>query len=59
MGFYELEDGDEEFLEKCPVCDEGYMVPTLAEWYQCSNCGVEAKINEYGLLVYDSSVRFK
>ena len=47
MGFYELEDGDEEFLEKCPVCDEGYMVPTLAEWYQCSNCGVEAKINEY------------
>ncbi len=28
MSIHMLESGNEEFLEKCPVCDNGYMVPT-------------------------------
>lgn len=43
MAFHELEEGDEEFLEECPVCGKGYMVPEFGGWYQCSECGVEAQ----------------
>lgn len=50
---------DKEFLEQCPVCGEGYMVPTMGHWYQCSECGVEAEQNDYGVLLFDSSVKFK
>ena len=42
MAFHKFEEGDEEFLEECPVCGKGYMVPEFGEWYQCSECGVEA-----------------
>lgn len=59
MAYHILEAGDEEILEKCPVCDEGYMVPTVGNWHQCSECGVEAEEDEDGLLMYDSSVVFK
>ena len=51
--YHDIEDGDEEFLEECPECGEGYMVPTFGDWYQCSHCGVEAKIDDYGLLWFD------
>lgn len=56
MTFHVLEPGDEEFLEECPVCGKGYMVPTIGNWYQCSECGVEAEEDEYGLLIFDSSI---
>lgn len=56
MAFHELEPGDEEFLEECPVCNDGYMVPLYGNWYQCSNCGVEAEENDYGVLMFDNSV---
>lgn len=56
MPYHVLEPGDEEFLEKCPVCDEGYMVPTYGKWYQCSECGVDAKKDEYGILWFDKEV---
>lgn len=59
MAYHILEPGDEEFLEECPVCGEGYMVPTLGHWHQCSECGVEAEEDEYGLLMFDSSIKFK
>ena len=59
MAYHVLEPGDEEFLEECPVCREGYMVPTMGNWYQCSECGVEAEIDDYGLLMYDADVEFK
>ena len=59
MAFHVLEPGDEEFLERCPVCEEGYMVPTYGNWYQCSECGIEAEENDYGWLMYDGSVEFK
>lgn len=52
MSYHEIEPGDEEFLEDCPKCDKGYMVPTSGDWYQCSECGFEAEENEYGVLVY-------
>jgi len=58
MSIFVLEPGDKEFLEECPVCGEGYMVPTSGGWHQCSECGVEAKENEYGVLCYDSNVTF-
>ncbi len=58
MTYHEIEPGDEEFLEVCPVCNEGYMVPTIGQWYQCSECGVEAEENEYGLLMFDSNIEF-
>lgn len=58
MAFHILEPGDEEFLEECPVCGKGYMVPTYGYWHQCSECGVEAEEDEYGLLQFDSSVKF-
>ena len=58
MSYHELEPGDEEFLEKCPVCDAGYMVPTFGGWYQCSECGVEAQEDEYGNLLFDEKVEF-
>ena len=58
MAYHELEPGDEDVLEECPVCRNGYMVPTLGNWYQCSECGVEAEENEYGLLMYDENVEF-
>lgn len=58
MSYHELEPGDEEFLEKCPVCDEGYMVPTFGGWYQCSECGIEAQEDEYGNLLFDEKVEF-
>lgn len=53
MSYHELDPGDEEFLEECPVCGNGYMVPTMGEWYQCSECGVEAQ-EDNGLLYFDS-----
>lgn len=53
--YHNIEEGDKEFLEECPLCD-GYMVPTWGNWYQCSECGVEAEENEYGLLGFDESV---
>lgn len=53
MSYHILEPGDEEFLEECPECEKGYMVPTFGEWYQCSECGVEAKMED-GLLWFDS-----
>lgn len=56
MAYHELEPGDEEFLEECPVCKDGYMVPTLGKWYQCSNCGIEAEEGDDGLLWFDGSV---
>ena len=59
MAYHELDPGDEEFLEECPVCGEGYMVPTMGHWYQCSECGVEAEENDYGILLFDSSVDFQ
>lgn len=57
MAFHVLEPGDEKFLDKCPICEEGYMVPTVGYWHQCSECGVEAKENEYGILLFDSSIQ--
>ena len=45
MALFELEPGDEEFLDECPVCCKGYMVPTYGHWYQCSERG-EAKTTE-------------
>lgn len=59
MAFHVLEPGDEEFLERCPVCEEGYMVPTYGNWSQWSECGIEAEENDYGCLMYDGSVEFK
>lgn len=56
MAYHELEEGDEEFLEECPVCGKGYMVPTMGDWYQCSECGIEGKEDDYGIIGYDSSV---
>ena len=53
MAFHKLETGDKEILEKCPECDEGYMVPTMGNWHQCSHCGVEAEEDDYGLLWFD------
>lgn len=58
MALFELEPGDEEFLDECPVCGKGYMVPTYGHWYQCSECGVEAT-EEEGVLWWDKSVKFK
>lgn len=52
MPYHELEPGDEKFLEQCPICEEGYMVPTIGYWYQCSHCGVEALESEYGVLMF-------
>lgn len=57
--YHDLDPGDEEFLEECPVCNNGYMVPTIGGWYQCSECGVEAEDDGYGNLLYDSSIKFK
>lgn len=54
----EIEPGDEEFLEECPICREGYMVPTIGNWHKCSHCGVEAEESEYGLLQFDNSIKF-
>lgn len=54
MSFHELEPGDEEFLEECPICNKGYMVPTYGNWYQCSECGVEAEEQD-GLLWWDNN----
>ncbi len=54
MAYHVLEPGDEEFLEECPKCSDGYMVPTYGDWYQCSECGFEAQMNDYGVLVYDA-----
>ena len=56
MSYHELDPGDEEYLEECPACGEGYMVPTGGGWHQCSQCGVEAKEDDYGLLWFDESV---
>lgn len=53
MAYHELEPGDEEFLDECPRCGKGYMVPTMGKWYQCSECGIEAQEDDYGLLWYD------
>lgn len=50
----ELEPGDEDFLEKCPICNEGYMIPSYGGWHHCSNCGEEAKEDEYGILWFDN-----
>lgn len=47
-----LEPGDEEVLEKCPVCNRGYMVPTYGNWYECSECATEAEEKD-GLLWYE------
>ena len=58
MAFHELEQGDEDVLEKCPICEDGYMVPTFGNWYQCSECGIEAEEDEYGLLMFDENVEF-
>lgn len=58
MAYHVIEPGDEEFLEECPVCGEGYMVPTVSGWYQCSECGVEAELDDYGLLLYDAEIKF-
>ena len=52
MSYHELEPADEEFLEECPKCGDGYMVPTSGDWYQCSEGGFEAEENDYGVLVY-------
>ena len=51
MAFHKLEPGDKEILEKCPECDEGYMVPTMGNWHQCSHCDVEAEEDELALAV--------
>lgn len=56
MAYHELDPGDEEWLDRCPICENGYMVPTMGNWYQCSECGVEAQENECGILLFDSSV---
>ena len=53
MAYHKLDPGDEEFLEKCPKCEIGYMVPNFGDWYQCSECGLEAQMDKYGLLEYD------
>ena len=58
MAYHELEPGDEDFLEQCPVCGQGYMVPNYGDWYQCNECGVEAEIDEHGLLMFDSDIEF-
>lgn len=58
MAVYELDPDDEEYLEDCPLCGEGYMVPTYGHWYECNNCGVEAEENEYGLLMFDADIDF-
>jgi len=53
MSYHKLDPGDEEFLEECEKCGNGYMVPTYGDWYQCSECGAEAKGDDYGVLWYD------
>lgn len=42
MSYFEIEPGDENILVRCPKCHNGYMVPTMGDWYQCSECGIEA-----------------
>ena len=59
MAIHKLEPGDEMFLEKCPVCNNGYMVSTYGHWHQCSECGVEAEADDYGVLWFDRSVKFQ
>lgn len=59
MAYHVLEPGDEDFLDQCPVCEEGYMVPTFGNWYQCSECGVEAQEDDYGNLLFDSDIEFR
>ena len=54
MNHPELEPGDEEFLQKCPICNEGYMIPSYGGWHHCSNCGEEAKEDAYGILWFDN-----
>lgn len=53
MAYHELEPSDEKFLEECPVCKKGYMVPTMGNWYKCSICDVEAEENDFGLVMLD------
>ena len=53
MAYHKLEPGDEKHLELCPECENGYMVPTMGHWYQCSECGVEAEEDDYGNLLFD------
>ena len=53
MSYYEIEPGDENILARCPKCHNGYMVPTMGDWYQCSECGTEAQEDDYSLLWYD------
>lgn len=60
----EVKQNDEEFLEEecfeeCPVCRNGYMIPTMNNWYECNECGVEAEENDYGLLMFDNGIDFK
>ena len=54
MNHPELEPGDEDFLSKYPICNEGYMIPSYGGWYHCSNCGEEAKEDDYGILWFDN-----
>ncbi len=50
--YHDIEDDDVDFLEDCPKCKKGYMVPTYGNWHQCSHCGIEAEEDDYGVLWY-------
>ena len=54
MSYHKLDPGDKDVLDLCPECDEGYMVPTRGNWYQCSECGFEAEMDDYGNYISDS-----
>lgn len=56
MSYHKLEPGDKDFLEECPFCENGYMVPTYGDWYQCSECGVEGQLSDGGCLMFDESL---
>ena len=52
MAYHEVEPEDKAILDVCPKCEEGYMVPIVGNWHQCSECGFEAEEDDYGSLNY-------
>ncbi len=40
-------------LEKCPDCGIGYMIHIMENRYQCSECNVEATMDDYSLFWFD------
>lgn len=41
-------------LDDCPKCGNGKMISTTGNWYECDECGFEAKEDEFGVLYYES-----